>query len=151
MSVITNMKTAAKGLGINAFITDSDKGIETQLRSLTRDESLPIMLISWDMDRELVFDDNGFLRSNGVKVVCLLLTKPEDLTKSVAELAAESMGLLFEKFIIALRSLIIPEIPPTTPPISGAGYKLTPWYGVHKHSGILGRFTMAYAPEVSCS
>lgn len=151
MSVISNMEAAAEAVGINAVITESDRAINTQLVSLSKEEMHPLMLISWDMERDLTFDEHGFLRSVGVKVVCLLLTKPEDLTKEEAKYEAEKMGVKFEQFLKALYDILAPTMVNMNQlPVSAVGYKLVPWHGISKHSGVLGRFTMGYNPANTC-
>lgn len=148
--IIPALKAAAKSVGVSAFITDSDRGIDTQLTRITKVEQLPIMLISWDMERDLSFDSNGFLNPSGVKVVCLLLTKPETMEKDEAEESAEKMGILFEQFLQHLYSSQSSIVRPPTSPITGANYKLLPWYGIAKHSGVLGRFTVGVPTSTLC-
>ena len=72
---IADIKEAAKESGITAVITNSTERIETQLNKITGIEQLPIMLVSWDLETELTFDDNGFLNNPSTKVVLLLMTK----------------------------------------------------------------------------
>lgn len=140
--MIQQIKQAADQVGIVALITNSSDRIETQLNSLTREENLPIMLVSWDIDTTLSFNKNGFLENPSSTIVALLVSKPEDLTKDVAEEVAEQMGALFRKFLQALYTILIPYQTTDTPSISGASYKLVPKHGAGKHSGVLGRFQM---------
>jgi hypothetical protein len=140
--MIQQMKDAADAVGIVALITNSTDRIETQLNSLTREEDLPIMLISWDIDTTLNFNSNGFLDNPSSTIVALLVKKPEDLTKDVAEQVAEEMAALFRKFLQNLYTRLIPLQTSSVPPISGASYKLVPKHGAGKHSGVLGRFAI---------
>lgn len=140
--MIQQMKDAAKAVGIVALITNSTDRIETQLNSLTKEENLPIMLISWDIDTTLNFNSNGFLDNPSSTIVALLVKKPEDLTKDVAEQVAEEMAALFRKFLQNLYTRLIPLQTSNVAPISGASYKLVPKHGAGKHSGVLGRFAI---------
>jgi hypothetical protein len=100
------------------------------------------MLISWDIDTTLNFNSNGFLDNPSSTIVALLVKKPEDLTKDVAEQVAEEMAALFRKFLQNLYTRLIPLQTSSVPPISGASYKLVPKHGAGKHSGVLGRFAI---------
>lgn len=134
---------AAEAVGINAFITNSSENIENQLNRLTKEESLPIMLVSWDIDTTLAFDQHGFLQNPKSSIVALLVTKSEDNTKDEYQKSAVAMGDLFEVFIQKLHTILIPFMKTIEPPISGASYKLVPTHGAGKHSGILGKWTMS--------
>ena len=46
--------------------------IETQLNRITGHEQLPIMLVSWDLETTLTFDEHGFLNNPSTKIVLLL-------------------------------------------------------------------------------
>ena len=141
--MIAEIKEAAEFVGVTAFITNSTEKIEVQLNRLTGQEDLPIMLVSWDLDIKISFNNNGFLDNPTVDVVCLLLGKPEDTTKDEAENMAEEMYFLYISFIQQLRSLLSPKLVNYAgQPITNIGCKLVPKHGAGKHSGVLGRFTM---------
>lgn len=150
MSALLNMKAAAKAVGVNAVITDSDSKIETQLRRLTKEEQLPILLISWDIDVSLEFGTNGYLKDPSLAITCLLLSKPEDLTKEEAELLAEKMGVLFKDFLMELYKLQSVTVKTPESTITNASYKLLPRYGIAKHSGVLGKFNVLESYYVKC-
>lgn len=150
MALITNIRTAASEVGVEAIITNSNEALETQLRRLNKETNLPILLISWDMDKALSFNSNGYLNDPKVSIVSLLLSKPEDLTKEEAEKVAEEMGAIFEQFLMKLYNLQAVLIQDPAEVITAATYKLLPRYGIHKHSGVLGKFTVADAVVVPC-
>lgn len=140
--MIQDLKDSAKAVGITAFITNSTEKIETQLNRITREEQLPMMLVSWDYVTTLEFNDNGFLNNPSVDITCLLMTKAEDTTKAEMEKSADAMGQLFQVFIQNLRNSLIKYQTNTTQPITGASFTNVPMHGMGKHSGVLGRFTM---------
>lgn len=150
MALIKNMEIAAKSVGINTFFTKSDESIDTQLRRLTKEEDHPLMLISWDIDYTVKFDENGFILPPAAKIVVLLLTKPEEVTEEEGMNEAENMGALFLKFLMALSELQVLVAKTNEPAITEAGYKLVPVHGVTKHSGILGRFRAATQAPSPC-
>ena len=143
--MIDVIKKSAEDVGINAFITNSNEKIETQLNRLTKEEELPLMLVSWDMNVSLQFDKNGFLQNPSVDIVALLVTKPEDLSKDEAEKSAVEMGTLFTQFLQNLNSSLSIYQKQAEQPISGASYKLVPQHGMGKHSGVLGKWNMKTA------
>lgn len=139
--MITILKNTAEEVGINLFITNSKEKIEVQLNRLTREEDLPIMLVSWDIDVALTFS-NGFLNNPTLNITSLLLTKPETLEKGEAEDSADEMALLFQKMIQLLNNNLVIINKSIGDPIINAGYKMVPIHGHSKHAGVLGRFTM---------
>tara|TARA_B110000014_G_C19533559_1_gene286173 strand:- start:15 stop:461 length:447 start_codon:yes stop_codon:yes gene_type:complete len=141
--MIAEIKQAAESVGVTAFITNSTEKIEVQLNRLTSQADLPIMLVSWDLEIKMDFNDNGFLDNPTSDVVCLLLGKPEDTTKEEAENMAEDMYFLYLDFLQELRDTLSPKLVNyQSQPIINAGCKLVPVHGLGKHSGVLGRFTM---------
>lgn len=141
--MIADITIAAEAVGITAVISNSNEKIETQLNRITGIESLPIMLVSWDLETTLEFNDNGFLKNPSTNVVCLLMDKARDTTKEEAENTAETMGALFQGFIQNLRSLLVVyQLGETEDILSNITYTLAPKHGLGKHSGVLGRFTM---------
>lgn len=161
--MIQLIKDSAQAVGITLVITNSEEGIETQLNSLThktergdpnnpttitRGTDLPIMLISWDIDTDLIFNSNSFLDNPSSKIVALLMKKATDLKKDTLELASQEMGVLFTQFIVNLNDRLTPYMRTTAPSITNCGYKLVPRYGKGKHSGVLARWTMKTGLDV---
>lgn len=141
--MIADITIAAQAVGITAVVTNSKEKIETQLNRITGHESLPLMLISWDMESTITFDNHGFLTNPVTNVVALLMDKAEDTRKETAETTAEAMGLLYQQFLIQLRARLIQyQRVQGQDMLSGISYTLVPQHGLSKHSGILGRFTM---------
>ena len=136
------IESAAKKVGITALITNSERKIETQLNKLTGVEDLPIMLVSWDYETTLSFDENGFLNNPVTNIVCLLMTKADSKVKSDMEEAAEKMGFLFTGFIRELNNILKLTTRDGSNGLEDISYINSPFYGLGKHSGILGRFTM---------
>jgi len=142
MGVISNLKTTCKQVGIEAVISNSKERIETQLNKVTGIQNLPIMLVSWDMESTMEFDDNGFLKNPNTNAVILLMGKATDLTKENMELKAEEMADLFQVFIQKLNANLVKYNRENGPSVTGINYTLAPMYGSGKHSGVLGRFSM---------
>ena len=140
--MIQDIRDSADAVGISAFITNSKEKIETQLNRLNKETDLPTMLISWDIDVTLDFDENGFLKNPTIAIVALLVSKPEDLAKETQELTSIEMGELFQLFIRDLHQRLRKFQKDTAPPITNASYKLVPKHGTGMHSGVLGRFSM---------
>lgn len=140
--MINLIKQAATECGIGLVVSNSDKSIETQLNSLTTADNAPIMLISWDIDTTLSWDENGFLENPESKITALLMSKAIDLTKVSMEDESIRMGSLFQVFIQNLYSKLIPFQKSNIKPISGASYLLVPKHGSGKHSGVLCKWNM---------
>jgi len=141
--MIEYIKKVAEDLGINLIITNTQESVETQLNRLVGIESLPAMLISWDIETTITFDEDGLPDNPVSNIVCLLVTKPEDRTKREHQDDALDMANLFIKFIVELHQELLPrQRNNVVPPIQNATYTLAPSYGKGKHSGVLGRFSM---------
>ena len=140
--MIQLIKDSAKAVGISLVVTNSSEKIETQLNSLTHKADSPIMLISWDIDTKLNFNNNGVLDNPLSSITALLMRKADDLEKITLEDAAVEMGSLFQVFIQELyeRSIIFQRS--STAPITNCTYKLVPRYGMGKHSGVLCKWEM---------
>lgn len=149
--ILTNIKTAAESVGVNAIITNSNEKIETQLNRLTHEEHLPILLISWDIKATIQFQDNGFVSNPTLAIVCLLLTKPEDTSKYEAESSAEDMAGIYVNFLQALSDIQRPLLRTGDQAITNAEYQLVPIHGAGKHSGVLGRFNVKGALNIDCA
>lgn len=149
--IIANLKTAAETVGINAFITNSNEKIETQLNRLTREEDLPIMLVSWDIQGSVSFDAiTGFINNPAMNITCLLVTKPEDGAKEEAEKESENMAKLFLSFLQVLADIQKPLLRTGEFPISNATFTMVPVHGSGKHSGAMGKFTVLGQLDVPC-
>jgi hypothetical protein len=148
--IIKNLKAAAKSVGINAFITNSQEKIETQLNRLTRAEDLPIMLISWDLKAAMQFNQHGYIDNPPIAVTSLLLTKAEDKSKEAAEEAAEEMFSLFVKFLQTLSATQRVLIKTNDTPITNISVQLIPLHGMAQHSGVMGTFTVKAAFNNPC-
>ena len=141
--MIADLTTAAESVGITAVITNSNEKIETQLNRITGIESLPLMLISWDLETSLEFNEHGYLKNPSTNIVCLLMDKAIDTTKEEGERTAEEMGALYQSFIQALYQILLKyRQGEADEMLSSISYTLAPKHGLGKHSGILGRFTM---------
>lgn len=161
--MIEFIKASAQAVGIAVVITNSKERIETQLSTLThrqekgdsqnpetvtKQSGLPIMLVSWDIDTELNFNQNLFLDNPDSKIVALLMKKATDLKKDTLEDASQEMGVLFTQFIQNLNSRLVPYMRTTTSPITQCGYQLVPKYGNGVHSGVLCRWRMKTGLDV---
>lgn len=141
--MLQQIQESATAVGITAVITNSEQRIETQLNSLTTRAKLPLMLINWDIDTNLNFNEHGLLDNPSAVITALLVKKATGTGKAGKETAADEMGELFQNFIKNLYSRMIPLMTSsTTPPITGATYKRVPSHGAGKHSGVLARWTM---------
>ena len=141
--MIQDIKIAAESVGITAVITNSKERIETQLNKITGTESLPLMLVSWDLSTTLTINEHGFLDNPVTDVVVLLMDKADDTSKDEAEATAEAMATLYQQFVQALYSQLVQyQKTEGTQTISGINYTLVPQHGMGKHSGIMGRFSM---------
>jgi hypothetical protein len=143
MALSTYLTEAADAAGIELLITNSKERIETQLNSLSRESDSPIMLINWDLETTYKFNDNGFLDNPATAVVCLLMKKAEDLSKDELQATAEEMEALFQVFLQKLYSILAPVQRNQNVPITSPSSKNLPAYGMGKHSGILGKFTVS--------
>ncbi len=149
--MIADLRLAAEAVGITAIITNSNEKIETQLNRVTGVEDLPIMLISWDLQTSLQFNEHGFLGNPITNVVLLLMDKPEDRTKDVAESTAEGMATLYQQFIQSLYSRLVQyQKVEGEQMLTDISYTLVPKHGLGKHSGVMGRFTMQTAIVEDC-
>lgn len=147
--MIAQIKTAAESVGITAVLTNSREHLDTQINKMTRSEDLPLMLISWDLDFSMSFDQNGFLNNPNVKMVVLLMDKASDEGNQSKEDTAILMGEKFQEFTKALYTTLVPLSKTGENPISEVGYKLAPLYGKGMHSGVIGRLT-TIAPIKNC-
>ena len=133
---------AADAVGIAAFVTDSKNKLETQLNNLTRQGDSAIMLVSWDINTSLTFDEHGFLDNPESNITALLLGKPEELSRNEFKDMSDEMGELFQLFIRQLRDDLVQVQVTTNAPITDVSYLAVPKYGSGKHSGVLAKWTM---------
>ena len=108
--MIADIKLAAESVGITAVITNSKEKIETQLNRITRIEDLPLMLVSWDLESTIDFNEHGFLTNPITNVVVLLMDKAQDSSKDEAENTSEAMALLYQSFLLDLRVYLALDI-----------------------------------------
>lgn len=148
--MITEIEQACTDVGITAIITNSRERLETQLNRIQSVDTLPIMLISWDIETNLSFDSNGFLNNPASSIVCLLMDKSSDTKKETMEATAEAMGVLYQQFIVKLNQNIKFDQRDNENPLSNISYKLVPDHGAGKHSGILGRFNIKTKVDPNC-
>lgn len=141
--MIDKIKTACSNVGVEAVILNSDRGISAQLNSLTKDMDLPIMLLSWDIESVISFDENGNLTTPVASLTVLLLKKPYELTRGEFIDCSEEMQNTFFNFLKVLRPLLIGEMRSMSDePIFNIKTKLVPSYGTSKHSGVMASFNM---------
>lgn len=152
MAVIDIIKTTAEEVGIIAVVTNSDENLKVQLNKLKDLADDPMALISWDLTTRLEFDQNGFLKNPTTPVVMLLMTKADSTEKEEMEKSSEEMGEYFTNFIIKLRQNLVALNKGLSNDtlVTGAEYQLVPKYGMGKHSGVIGRFTMISGLNTTC-
>ena len=138
--MLTDLKTVASDLGITLVIAESDKDINTQLNRIVRIEDLPILMSSWDLNVNLEFDENGFLKNPTTDVTLLLLSKANTLERSDLEAEAEEMGKLFIQFVKNVKTYLTANTNVKENPVTGISFTYVPAFGSGKHSGVLGKF-----------
>lgn len=148
--MIQYIENSADECGIKSLITNSDEKIEVQLNNLTKVENLPIMLIAWDVDVNLQFNEHGVLNNPSIPITALLMRKCETLEKKDLEATAWEMAEIFNKFIQHLYTQLAPLQRNQEPAITNATYKILPNYGMGKHSGIMCKWTMRVPVEIDC-
>lgn len=136
--------------GITLYVTNSDDGKDPVLTRITKREDLPLMLLSWDFDTEIDFDDNGFIVNPPSFMTVLLVTKSISADRLSYQSSATEMGNLFKTFIKTLYSKLVLTHNGVNKPISNCKYKNVPVYGAGKHSGVLATFTMRYNNVDNC-
>lgn len=141
--VVSSIEKAAESAGIAAFISNSEERIENQLNKLTRHEDLPIMLVSWDLESSVSFDENGFLTPPNTNVIALLMGKAEYNTAESRKEKIEEIEKLLHVFLRGLYAdLVHFNHGSASSPLTNVGYTHNPIYGPGKHSGLLVRWTM---------
>jgi len=148
--MLTELKAAAEEVGFSIIIATSDRNIQDQLNRITRTESLPLALVSWDLDINVSFDDNGLMNNPTTSVTLLLIDKAESLEKIELEEKAEEMGELFIRFIKNAKNYMTTNTNVKEQPITDISFTYVPSYGSGKHSGVLAKFTMQLNTPSEC-
>ena len=139
--MLTDLKTAAEAVGITTIIAQSDKNINDQLNRIIREETLPVALISWDLNVNLEFNENGQLGNPTTDVTMLIVDKANTLEKIDLEKKAEEVGELFIDFIRGYKDHLVANTNVKQDPITNISFVYAPSYGNGKHSGVLAKFT----------
>jgi hypothetical protein len=148
--MLKELKAAAEEVGFSIIIATSDRNIQDQLNRITRTESLPLALVSWDLDINVSFDDNGLMNNPTTSVTLLLIDKAESLEKIELEEKAEQMGELFIRFIKNAKNYMTTNTNVKEQPITDISFTYVPSYGSGKHSGVLAKFTMQLNTPSEC-
>jgi hypothetical protein len=148
--MLKELKAAAEEVGFSIIIATSDRNIQDQLTTITRTESLPLALVSWDLDINVSFDDNGLMSNPTTSVTLLLIDKAESLEKIELEEKAEEMGELFIRFIKNAKNYMTTNTNVKEQPITDISFTYVPSYGSGKHSGVLAKFTMQLNTPSEC-
>jgi len=148
--MLKELKAAAEEVGFSIIIATSDRNIQDQLTTITRTESLPLALVSWDLDVNIEFDDNGLMNNPTTSVTLLLIDKAESLEKIELEEKAEEMGELFIRFIKNAKNYMTTNTNVKEQPITDISFTYVPSYGSGKHSGVLAKFTMQLNTPSEC-
>jgi len=80
--MLTELKAAAKEVGFGIVIATSDKNIQDQLNRIVREEELPLALVSWDLDVNVTFSENGLMDNPTTTITLLLIDKANSLEQS---------------------------------------------------------------------
>jgi len=149
---IEHIEAAAWEVGVEVVVTNSEERIESQLNSLTRDGDMPILLINWDIETKLQFDENGFLKNPNSNIVSLLMKKAEDNSVAEKKRTTKEMGTLFRSLMVALYKILVPfQRDLEKKPLEDISYKDLPSYGHGKHSGVIGKFTVSDSVDIECT
>lgn len=148
--MLTELQTAAAAVGITTVIATSDRNINDQLNRIVREENLPIALITWDLNVNLVFNESGHLQNPDTKVTMLIVDKANTNEKIDLENKAEEVGKLFIKFIRVYRNHLVASTNVKETPITNISFVYTPSYGSGKHSGVLATFNTQMPLDPDC-
>tara|TARA_R110002050_G_scaffold245727_1_gene383317 strand:- start:471 stop:917 length:447 start_codon:yes stop_codon:yes gene_type:complete len=148
--MLTELKAAAEEVGFSIIIATSDRNINDQLNRIVREQDLPLALVSWDLNVNIEFDNNGLMNNPTTDVTLLLIDKAESLEKIELEEKAEEMGDLFIKFIKNAKNYMTTNTNAKENPISGISFTYVPSYGSGKHSGVLAKFRMQLNTPSEC-
>ncbi len=139
--MLKELKAAAEEVGFSIIIATSDRNINDQLNRIVRTEELPLGLVSWDLNVNVSFSENGLMDNPTTEVTLLLIDKAESLEKIELEEKAQEMGDLFIKFIKNAKDYMTTNTNARENPISGISFTYVPSYGSGKHSGVLAKFS----------
>ena len=148
--MLKELKAAAEEVGFSIIIATSDRNIKDQLNTIVRTCELPLALVSWDLDVNIRFDDNGLMNNPTTSVTLLLIDKAESLEKIELEEKAEEMGELFIRFIKNAKNYMTTNTNVKEQPITDISFTYVPSYGSGKHSGVLAKFTMQLNTPSEC-
>ena len=148
--MLKELKAAAEEVGFSIIIATSDRNINDQLNRIVREGELPLALVSWDLDVNVTFNENGLMNNPTTNVTLLLIDKANSLEKIELEKKAEEMGDLFIRFIKNAKNYMTTNTNVKENPISGISFTYVPSYGSGKHSGVLAKFTMQLNTPSEC-
>ena len=148
--MLRELKAAAEEVGFSIIIATSDRNINDQLNRIVREADLPLALVSWDLDINVSFDNNGLMNNPTTSVTLLLIDKAESLEKIELEEKAEQMGELFIRFIKNAKNYMTTNTNVKEQPITDISFTYVPSYGSGKHSGVLAKFTMQLPIPSEC-
>ena len=148
--MLKELKAAAEEVGFSIIIATSDRNINDQLNRIVREADLPLALVSWDLDINVSFDNNGLMNNPTTSVTLLLIDKAESLEKIELEEKAEQMGDLFIRFIKNAKNYMTTNTNVKEQPITDISFTYVPSYGSGKHSGVLAKFTMQLPIPSEC-
>ena len=148
--MLKELKAAAEEVGFSIIIATSDRNINDQLNRIVRSEELPLALVSWDLNINVTFNENGLMDNPTTEVTLLLIDKAESLEKIDLEEKAQEMGDLFIKFIKNSKDYMTKNTNARENPITNISFTYAPSYGSGKHSGVLAKFTMQLPIPSEC-
>ena len=148
--MLKELKAAANEVGFSIIIATSDRNIQDQLNRIVRTEELPLALVSWDLDVNVSFSDNGLMNNPTTEVTLLLIDKAESLEKIELEEKAEEMGELFIRFIKNTKNYMTTNTNVKEQPITNISFTYVPAFSASKHSGVLAKFTMQLPIPSEC-
>ena len=148
--MLKELKAAAKEVGFSIIIATSDRNIKDQLNTIVREQDLPLAMVSWDLDINIEFDNNGLMKNPTTDVTLLLIDKAESLEKIDLEKRAEKMGDLFITFIKNAKDYMTTNTNAKENPITGISFTYVPSFSASKHSGVLAKFKMQLPIPSEC-
>jgi hypothetical protein len=148
--MLKELKAAAEEVGFSIIIATSDRNIKDQLNTIVRTCELPLALVSWDLDINVSFNDNGLMNNPTTEVTLLLIDKAESLEKIELEEKAEQMGELFIRFMKNAKNYMTTNTNVKEQPITNISFTYVPKFGGGQHSGVLAKFTMQLPIPSEC-
>lgn len=138
--MLTELKASASAVGITVVIASSDQDINSQLNRITREENLPVALITWDVSVNLTFDSSGHLQNPDTKITMLVVDKANTTEKQDLENKSDEVANLFIEFIREYKRNLTDTTNVKENPITSISYTMVPSFGSGKHSGVLATF-----------